>query len=138
MNATTQTSDSRAATLSFTEIPLIDMAPLRQGTPSARQAVADVITEVCEQVGFLYLVNHGVADALVDDAFGAAKEFFALPLDQKNKLRLGAPTGFRGYLPGGIDGGTSAGNRKEAFQMLGEVTQPTADGSRTQIHKPNL
>jgi isopenicillin N synthase-like dioxygenase len=138
MNDTTLFNDVRAATSSFTEIPLIDMAPLRKGAPTARKAVADKITEACENVGFLYLVNHSVDAALVSDTFGAAKEFFALPLEQKLPLRLSAQTAFRGYLPSGIDGGTSAGNRKEVFQILRELSETPTEGSRAHILKPNL
>jgi isopenicillin N synthase-like dioxygenase len=137
MNASIGTHN-RAATTSFTKIPLIDLSPLRDGGDNSRAEVAENICKACEEVGFLYLINHGIPQSLIADMFDVSKRFFALPLSEKNELRLNSKTGFRGYLPAGIDGGTSAGNRKEVFQILREMRNDTAN-NRAFIHdKPNL
>lgn len=128
---------TEAATSSFTQIPLVDLAPLQDGRAASRAAVADEICRVCETVGFLYVVNHGIPESLITALFGVANEFFALPEPDKIKLRLGASTGFRGYLPAGVDGGTAAGNRKEAFQILREVDDRKKSPSPI-FNRPNL
>lgn len=127
----------RAATTSFTDIPLVDMAPLADGTTASRQAVAARICEACEHVGFLYVKNHGIPAPLIEAVFAGAKAFFDLTLEQKNALRLHADSGFRGYLPAGIDGGTTAGNRKEAFQMLREGVESTIASAPSPLARPN-
>jgi isopenicillin N synthase-like dioxygenase len=128
-----------AATSSFTSIPLVDMGPLQDGGAKSRVALAEDICQFCETVGFLYIVNHGIPQTLIADMFRVANEFFALPAQEKMKLRLGGDTGFRGYLPAGIDGGTSAGNRKEAFQIIREVANPSGErGPRAVLARPNL
>jgi isopenicillin N synthase-like dioxygenase len=137
MNSSTN-AEIKAATSSFTQIPLVDLGPLRDGSTESRAAVADNICEACETVGFLYVVNHGIPGALTTDLFSVAKAFFALSSAEKLQLRLGATTGFRGYLPSGIDGGTSAGNRKEAFQILRENAGEQPKGPVPLLNKPNL
>ncbi|MEM7195498.1 MAG: 2-oxoglutarate and iron-dependent oxygenase domain-containing protein [Pseudomonadota bacterium] len=84
--------------VSFDQIPVIDVGPLIDGSDPSR--VASQLAEVCENIGFLYVRNHGVSQQLVDDTFRQTKEFFALPLDEKAKLgiELSGPT-LRGYIP---------------------------------------
>ena len=62
-------------------IPLIDFGPFRSGSESARKAVALQLGEACRNIGFFYVVNHGVPDATVTGALDADKQFFALPLE---------------------------------------------------------
>ena len=128
----------KAATSSFTQIPLIDLAPLWDGSAASRAAVAERICEACETVGFLYVVNHGIPRSLIAGLFEASNEFFALPSAEKAKLQLDATTGYRGYLPAGVEGGTSAGNRKEAFQILREMNGELLTGPESIMNKPNL
>ena len=127
---------NKAATSSFTQIPLIDLSPLRDGRDSTRAAVADEICRACESVGFLYVVNHGISSSLLTTLFEVAEQFFALSRAEKDELRLSTSTGYRGYIPAGIDGGTSAGNRKEAFQILSAIE--LVGGPASIINRPNL
>jgi len=138
MNAQAKIGSDRPAAASFTEIPLIDMAPLQDGTERSRQKVAAEICEACERVGFLYVSNHGVPEQMVRAIFDASDAFFALPREEKMKLRLSKQTSFRGFLPSGVDGGTSAGNRKEAFQILSETLPTHREGRAIELCKPNL
>lgn len=83
---------------SFNDIPVVDVAPLIDG--SNPQAVAEKMGYICENIGFLYIKNHGVSQELIDQAYAAAKKFFALPTEEKNKLNieLSGQT-LRGYIP---------------------------------------
>lgn len=138
MNAQTAISTVRPAAGSFTEIPLIDMAPLQDGTARSRQQVAEAISDACERVGFLYVLNHGVPEQTVRDLFSASEAFFALPSEEKMQLRLSKQTSFRGFLPSGVKGGTSAGNRKECFQILSETLPTRRAGRAIELCTPNL
>ena len=44
----------------FARVPLIDLAPYFGGDAVARARVGRELARACEEVGFLYLANHGV------------------------------------------------------------------------------
>lgn len=77
-------------------IPLVDIAPLVAGSEASSRAVAEAFAEACETIGFFYVVNHGVAQTIVDDAFAAAERFFALPLEQRMAIQINRWN--RGYM----------------------------------------
>ena len=79
------------------QIPVIDFGPCFAGEPGALERTAEVVRHACENVGFFYALNHGVADTVVDRAFAASRRFHALPLEDKLKLRLNENN--IGYLP---------------------------------------
>jgi isopenicillin N synthase-like dioxygenase len=102
------------------EIPLIDIAPLGSPDEAARRAVAREIGAACRDIGFFAIRGHGVAQALVDDAFAAAAQFFALPREAKAPLSLKAHGHNRGYVAladEGLDEKT-ARDLKEAFNVI--------------------
>ncbi len=80
----------------FSEIPIVDLGPLRQG-PDARAKLADELREICHEVGFFIATNHGVDPKLVDSVFDAMRSFYALPTDQKQLIDKMASRHFRGW-----------------------------------------
>jgi isopenicillin N synthase-like dioxygenase len=85
--------DAAAATL----VPVIDYGPYFAGEPGAIAPLASALRHACETVGFFYALNHGVPQATIDRGFAASRQFHALPLDEKLKLRLNENN--IGYLP---------------------------------------
>jgi isopenicillin N synthase-like dioxygenase len=79
------------------QIPVIDFGPCFAGEAGALERLAVEVGRACEEVGFFYALNHGVAQELIDRAFAASRRFHALPLDEKLKLRLNENN--IGYLP---------------------------------------
>ena len=79
------------------EIPVIDLGPLRAGDPGALERLGADIRHVFERVGFYFIVNHGVPQALVDQVFEEARRFHAQPLDAKLAIRVNQHN--VGYLP---------------------------------------
>ena len=79
------------------EIPVIDLGPLRAGAPGALEATARQWRHAFEDVGFAFVVNHGVSQSLVDAAFAAAAAFHAQP--EADKLALKINTHNIGYMP---------------------------------------
>jgi isopenicillin N synthase-like dioxygenase len=69
-------------------IPVIDVSPAFQGGPSGLAAVGGQVRAACEHIGFFYIAGHGVPQEVVDAAFRASREFHALPLEDKLRLRL--------------------------------------------------
>jgi isopenicillin N synthase-like dioxygenase len=78
-------------------IPVIDYGPYFAGAPGALAELAHEVRHACENVGFFYIRNHGVADAVVARAFAASRRFHALPMEAKLALRLNGNN--IGYLP---------------------------------------
>ncbi|MFD1383884.1 isopenicillin N synthase family dioxygenase [Rhodanobacter aciditrophus] len=82
----------------FNEIPVIDLSTLIDGTDI--ESVAKKIGEVCENIGFLYIVNHGVNEQLMEKVKNYTEIFFDLPLEEKQKLNIErSGETLRGYIP---------------------------------------
>ena len=47
----------------FSEIPLIDLAPIYGDDAKAKQRMAAALREACIRVGFFYVKNHGIPEA---------------------------------------------------------------------------
>jgi len=77
----------------MTSIPIVSLA----GDP---EEVAAAVGAACRDVGFLVVVDHGVDQAVVDDALAQSRRFFALPVERKQEL---ADSGIadRGWFPMG-------------------------------------
>jgi len=69
-------------------IPGLDLGPYLAGTPGALEDLARALREVCENVGFFYIENHGIPQALIDGAFEASRRVHALPVEQKREIKL--------------------------------------------------
>lgn len=78
-------------------IPVIDYGPYLAGEPGALAPLVEQVRHACENVGFLYALNHGVAQETIDRAFAASRRFHALPLE--DKLRLSLNENNIGYMP---------------------------------------
>jgi isopenicillin N synthase-like dioxygenase len=69
-------------------IPVVDIGPALRGDPGALDVVAARVRHASERVGFFYLAGHGVPPAVLADAFAASRELHAIPLAEKQKLKL--------------------------------------------------
>src|SRR5437016_3370607 len=91
----------RAATSA--EFPVIDLGAYMRGEAGARGRVAAQLRDALENIGFVIVVNHGVAAELTDGIVEQARRFHAQPMAEKLKLATGRGqgSGFTGYLPSG-------------------------------------
>ncbi|QJQ93869.1 MULTISPECIES: isopenicillin N synthase family oxygenase [Halomonadaceae] len=71
-----------------TTIPLIDMHGVREGDPQCLASAGEAIRQACTEVGFFYIVNHGLSQPTIDEALTAAKAFFDLPLERKVEVAV--------------------------------------------------
>jgi len=78
-------------------IPVIDYGPYFVGEPGSLEMLARDVRHACENVGFMYALNHGVPQHVIDAGFAASRRFHALPLEEKLKLRLNENN--IGYMP---------------------------------------
>ncbi|KAJ6550045.1 thymine dioxygenase [Mycena capillaripes] len=77
-------------------IAIIDFAPFLDG--SNKQEVANAMLESFKNIGFVYLLNHGIPQDRVAQMFEMSKTFFAQPMEVK-QLAPHPPSGthHRGY-----------------------------------------
>jgi len=78
-------------------IPVLDLGPYFAGEPGAAEATAAELRRICETVGFLYIINHGVPAPLIDATFAEAARFHAQPLEAKLAVQVNAA--MQGYMP---------------------------------------
>ncbi|MFZ5780344.1 MAG: isopenicillin N synthase family dioxygenase [Pseudomonadota bacterium] len=79
------------------EIPVLDIAPYLAGEPGALARLAGELRRAFEEIGFYFIVGHGVPQSLIDAAFAEAERFHAQPLEKKLAVRLDDT--LVGYLP---------------------------------------
>lgn len=106
-------------------LPVVD---LRDGDAAAQ------LDRACTEVGFFYVVGHGVDDGLGDALEAAARRFFALP--EAEKAAVGMPTGgraWRGWFPLGGELTSGVPDGKEGVYFGAE--EPP---SPRPLHGPNV
>lgn len=138
-----ETDSLKAKRVAFSSIPIIDFSGAYSADLNARKAVADKIRKASIEVGFFYIHNHGISQALIDQVFSAAKEFFALPLEEKMAFHVSKHKHHAGYIAVGgeklhdQDKDASA-DRKESLEIsIGlqdnpALTTPDSDTFRSQ------
>ncbi|XP_031126966.1 probable 2-oxoglutarate-dependent dioxygenase At5g05600 [Ipomoea triloba] len=77
-------------------IPLIDLKDLDSSDGSVRNRVLERISEACREWGFFQVVGHGVDHGLMADMQAAWREFFRLPLEEKQEYG-NSPATYEGY-----------------------------------------
>ncbi|GAB4827606.1 Jasmonate-induced oxygenase 2 [Ancistrocladus abbreviatus] len=78
------------------DIPLIDLSSLFGKDEGERKITLSKISEACREWGFLQIVNHGVSGELMDRARAVWREFFHLPMEEKQKY-ANSPKTYEGY-----------------------------------------
>ncbi|KAI0179503.1 putative gibberellin 3-beta hydroxylase [Hypoxylon sp. FL1284] len=82
------------------KIPTIDASRIWSEKLEERQAAAEEIREASQNIGFFYLVNHGIDPKYAEEAMNQAKRFFALPEQKKMEVFTGlVPNEYVGYHP---------------------------------------
>lgn len=77
-----------AKTIDVSEIPVIDIGPLTSGDAHGAAAVVAALHHAATTIGFLYVRNHGIPEATIEAAQAAARAFFALPLETKQRVAV--------------------------------------------------
>ena len=105
------------------EIPVIDLAPFRDGSAADRKRVGDAVAHACETMGFLVVSGHGVPAATGAALYRTALQFFDTPLADKLCVRRLRNDQNRGYIPYGeetlarMHGQDTPADYKEVFAI---------------------
>jgi len=78
-------------------IPVLDLGPYLAGDPGAIDRTAEELHFALTEIGFYFIVNHGVPAEQIDAVFRQAARFHALPLEKKREVKLDRHN--VGYLP---------------------------------------
>jgi isopenicillin N synthase-like dioxygenase len=100
-------------------LPIIDLASSGEGEADALARIGAEIGAACRDIGFFYVVNHGVDKELIGEAFAQSHRFFALPLAEKRRLAIemiGGNRGYSGLLHEALDPARGP-DMKEAFNV---------------------
>ena len=121
------------------KIPVIDYGPYFAGEPGALERLAEQVRYACENIGFLYALNHGVPQEIIDRGFAASRRFHALPLEEKLKLRLNQNN--IGYMPMNASvqarvAGAQGDQAEPERELLHQPRSRTGSSGRAGRHSP--
>jgi isopenicillin N synthase-like dioxygenase len=121
------------------KVPVVDIEPLRLGTDGAPR-VAELLHAACREVGFFYVVGHGVAPELLERLDRLARQFFALPSSEKEEIAMArGGRAWRGWFPLGGELTSGVADEKEGLYFgtdLGPEDPHVRSG--TPLHGLNL
>jgi len=104
---------------SISGIPLVDLSLYTQGNEAQQQQFVADLGKAFVEVGFVGVVNHGIASELVKEFYNQSKQFFAQTDEIKSKYEVKGLAGQRGYTSFGKEHAkqSNVGDLKEFFQI---------------------
>ena len=78
-------------------IPVIDLGPFLAGEPGALDRTARELRFALTEIGFYFIVNHGVPRERIQATFAEVKRFHELPVEKKLDLKIDLHS--TGYMP---------------------------------------
>lgn len=107
-------------------LPIIDVSALvcSSSTPEAKMVTSKKIGEACRDVGFFYIVNHGIEESLQRNLMNHAHEFFRLDLEDKMKISMKKnPLHWKGFFPLGDELTSGLPDMKEGIYFGEELSE---------------
>lgn len=112
--------------MAFHEIPVVSLAEWT-GASGDRAAFAEELRQICHEVGFFRVVDHGVDPAFLDEYFAVLRAFFALPDDVKAQIDKANSPWFRGWERVGAELTDNSVDHREQIDIWTELA-PRAPG----------
>ncbi|MGE0499857.1 MAG: isopenicillin N synthase family dioxygenase [Rhizobiaceae bacterium] len=115
------------------DFPVFDLGEFEKARGATRHALAGDVDRICRETGFLAISGHGVPEAVIDAAWTAARAFFDLPQDEKDRARAPYPGYPYGYLGTGSEalarskGQETPPDLKESFNGGPQAAPPGLD-----------
>src|SRR5690554_498895 len=98
-------------------LPVLKLAQWHQGG-QARQQFIHELGRAARDYGFFYLTEHGISDDQIQYVQQLSKQFFALPLTQKQQVAMVKSPHFRGYSTVGSELTNGRSNQREQFDFM--------------------
>ncbi len=100
----------------------------RWRSPSAdREALADEVRQICHDIGFFLLVDHGIEQAFMDRVFAMMRDLFALTPDEKLLIDKRRSPHFRGWEGEGAEYTNNRPDIREQVDLWSEHPARAAD-----------
>ncbi|KAL8158639.1 hypothetical protein V2J09_000176 [Rumex salicifolius] len=94
------------------KLPVIDLLA------EDKTSTVDSVRQACTEIGFFYVINHGVDQNMLGELFFQSKNFFSLPLEAKLKLERKEHRGYTAFYSEKLDPLSSlGGDPKESFYI---------------------
>lgn len=82
------------------EFPILDLQDFFGLDLQKQNEFVDKLGQALGTYGFVLIINHGISETIINEAYNSAKDLFGLPLDhKKNYLNLQPNRGYKGYEP---------------------------------------
>ena len=114
--------------LASASLPVLDFA-LLAGSAEQRQAFLSQLNQAARDIGFFYLINHGIDTALQQQVQQVSRQFFALEQAEKERVAMANSPHFRGYNRPGLEITRSQPDFREQFDIGAEREALTLDAS---------
>ena len=125
--------------MSLTTLPILSLAHYHQ--PSERAAFLQKLRHAARDVGFFYLIDHGINAALQQSLQSEARRFFALSDEQKQQVAMIHSPHFRGYNRSAAELTRGQPDWREQFDIGAErqaIALSEHDPRWLQLQGPNL
>jgi len=108
----------------YDEVPSIDLGDFTSNDPKRQAKFVQSLGEAYQNIGFVAVKNHGLADQLTASLYDSVKQFFNLSETTKLKYEIKNLGGQRGYTAKGKEHakGRSVGDLKEFYHVGQEVS----------------
>lgn len=122
---------------SFSEIPTLDLSLARD--PATEADLLAHLRHALTNVGFLYIINHGVPEEAISDVVDALPELFSLPPEAKSEIALSNSPHFLGYSGDGAETTAGKSDRREQVEFATELPSGLEEGLplRERLRGPN-
>jgi isopenicillin N synthase-like dioxygenase len=121
------------------EVPTLDLSRTESGAQE-RSAFLSDLRSAARNVGFFYLVGHGIEDSLVREIIGLTRRFFALSAEDKLAIEMVNSPHFRGYNRAGFEHTRGKPDWREQLDVGAERPALPSDRSApawTRLQGPN-
>ncbi|MGP9655484.1 isopenicillin N synthase family dioxygenase [Halomonas sp. AOP35-4E-18] len=100
-------------------LPILDLSDFHS-TDQHQDFLAN-LRQAARDVGFFYLVGHGIDDTLIQQIWQVSRRFFALPQAEKNAISMANSPHFRGYTQLGRELTRGVPDRREQIDIGAEL-----------------
>src|ERR1700722_19883964 len=128
-----------SASEKISKVPTLDLSGADAGA-AERAAFLSDLRNAARDVGFFYLVGHGIDDGQLDQIRKLARDFFALPTGDKLAIEMVNSPHFRGYNRAGFEHTRGKPDWREQLDVGAERAAFLSDRSApawTRLQGPN-
>lgn len=122
--------------MAFDTLPILDISEL-DGGPQAAAAFRVQLRQVTHDVGFFYLVGHGIPQQLIDRVVDVSRRFFELPEADKLAIENVHSPQFRGYTRVGKELTNGDNDWREQIDIGPERDEVPANAVRADAARPD-